>query len=99
MSHVPSLTPELTLPVAVVLPATIALLVHSRRLAYLRGPGGIPAQGRAVLLAVIAMATQEEDLPARAIDDAKGWHGLVGPRRTGQPTESVRRNIRRPRAA
>ena len=30
MSHVPSLTPELTLPVAVVLPATSALLVHSR---------------------------------------------------------------------
>src|SRR5271156_2171405 len=61
MSHAPSLTSECTLPVAVVLPAQSALLVHSRRLAQLRGPGGVPAQRRAVLLAVIATATQEED--------------------------------------
>src|SRR5437870_10531352 len=100
MSHAPSLASQITHPVAVVLPAQLALLVHACRLAQLRAPGRVPAlhRCRAVLLSAIAATAQEEDLPARTGDDAEGLHGLGGPRKAGQPTRSVRRIIRRPRA-
>jgi hypothetical protein len=63
----------------VVEPAGAALLVAPPRLALLASPGRLGAGPRAVALAPVAAAADEEDLPAvgpEADDEAQRVHGL-----------------------
>jgi hypothetical protein len=77
--------------------ATATPLMATPRLALLAAPGRHPAGARAVPLAAITAAADEEDLPALgavAHDEAQRIHGSAPrPPRTGRRPRAVRRRI------